>query len=64
VYLNGYGFPPWRGGPMFYADQVGLSEVARAMQGIAAQPLADKAFWTPAPLLAAWLNQAKHFSAI
>ena len=32
VYLNGYGFPPWRGGPMFYADQVGLSEVARALE--------------------------------
>jgi len=32
VYLNGYGFPPWRGGPMFYADQVGLSEVARSLR--------------------------------
>ncbi len=32
VYLNGYGFPAWRGGPMFYADQVGLSEVARALE--------------------------------
>ena len=40
VYLNGYGFPPWRGGPMFYADQVGLSEVARALKAIAAQPRA------------------------
>src|ERR1700729_4137237 len=50
VYLNGYGFPAWRGGPMFYADQVGLSEVARALRHIAAQAT-DKAFWTPAPLL-------------
>ena len=27
VYLNGYGFPAWRGGPMFYADTVGLKNV-------------------------------------
>jgi len=27
IYLNGYGFPPWRGGPMFYADTVGLPRV-------------------------------------
>jgi len=27
VYLNGYGFPAWRGGPMFYADTVGLDKV-------------------------------------
>ncbi len=32
VYLNGYGFPTWRGGPMFYADTVGLYSVARAME--------------------------------
>ena len=64
VYLNGYGFPPWRGGPMFYADQVGLSEVARALKAIAEQPRADKAFWTPAPLLARLAEEGKTFSAI
>lgn len=32
VYLNGYGFPTWRGGPMLYADTVGLYSVARAME--------------------------------
>jgi 3-hydroxyacyl-CoA dehydrogenase len=63
VYLNGYGFPPWRGGPMFYADQVGLSEVARALKAIAAQPHADKAFWTPAPLLTRLAEDGKTFSA-
>ena len=30
VYVNGYGFPGWRGGPMFYADRVGLAEIGRA----------------------------------
>src|SRR5580698_9628082 len=63
VYLNGYGFPPWRGGPMFYADQVGLSEVERALKQMAAQPQADKTFWTPAPLLARLAQEGKTFSA-
>jgi 3-hydroxyacyl-CoA dehydrogenase len=63
VYLNGYGFPAWRGGPMFYADQIGLSEVARALRHFAAQPNADKAFWTPAPLLARLAQEGKTFSA-
>jgi 3-hydroxyacyl-CoA dehydrogenase len=63
VYLNGYGFPPWRGGPMFYADQVGLSEVARALKAIAGNARADKAFWTPAPLLARLAQEGKTFSA-
>jgi len=63
VYLNGYGFPPWRGGPMFYADQVGLSEVARSLKAIAEQSRADKALWTPAPLLARLAQDGKTFSA-
>jgi 3-hydroxyacyl-CoA dehydrogenase len=62
VYLNGYGFPAWRGGPMFYADQVGLSEVARALRHIALQPHVDKTFWTPAPLLARLAEEGKTFS--
>ncbi len=62
VYLNGYGFPAWRGGPMFYADQVGLSEVARGLRHIAAQPRTDKTFWTPAPLLARLAEEGKTFS--
>lgn len=49
VYLNGYGFPVLRGGPMFYADSVGLTEVVAAIRrysrGVHPQP------WTPAPLL-------------
>jgi 3-hydroxyacyl-CoA dehydrogenase len=63
VYLNGYGFPPWRGGPMFYADQVGLSEVARSLRAIAERPGADKSFWTPAALLARLAQEGKTFSA-
>jgi 3-hydroxyacyl-CoA dehydrogenase len=52
VYLFGYGFPMHRGGPMFYADTVGLYAVERRMRQFAANPHADPAFWKPAPLLA------------
>jgi 3-hydroxyacyl-CoA dehydrogenase len=49
VYLYGYGFPALRGGPMFYADSVGLTEVVAAIRRYA-QGLHPKP-WTPAPLL-------------
>jgi 3-hydroxyacyl-CoA dehydrogenase len=62
VYLNGYGFPVYRGGPMFYADNVGLLTVARALNRIAAVPGADTAFWTPAPLLARLAQEGRTFS--
>ena len=35
VYLTGYGFPPYRGGPMFYADTVGLKKVLDAIERFA-----------------------------
>ena len=50
VYLNGYGFPLHRGGPMLYADIVGLPNVLRALERFAAEPGAE-AHWQPAPLL-------------
>ena len=52
VYLAGYGFPAWRGGPMFHAGTVGLRDVVAAMRRFAADPHADPEFWEPAPLLA------------
>jgi 3-hydroxyacyl-CoA dehydrogenase len=48
VYINGYGFPIWRGGPMFYANQLGLSEVIKKMGDFSEL---DENFWKPAPLL-------------
>jgi 3-hydroxyacyl-CoA dehydrogenase len=51
VYLTGYGFPPFRGGPMFFADTVGLYNVVRSMRAFAAGGHGDAAFWTPAPRL-------------
>jgi 3-hydroxyacyl-CoA dehydrogenase len=41
VYLNGYGFPSWRGGPMFYADTVGLRRVVERL-GDSAAPLLQR----------------------
>lgn len=51
VYLAGYGFPRLRGGPMHYAEEVGLARVVRRMREFAREPGGDAAFWTPAPLL-------------
>jgi 3-hydroxyacyl-CoA dehydrogenase len=51
VYLAGYGFPAARGGPMFYADLIGLYEVRRRMQKFADNPHGDPEFWQPAPLI-------------
>ena len=62
VYLAGYGFPRYRGGPMFYADLVGLGRVADRMRQFAAIPRADAAFWQPAPLLARLAAEGKTFS--
>ena len=61
VYLTGYGFPLHRGGPMCYADTVGLFNVVQAMKRFAANPLDDAAFWQPAPLLAKLAAEGKTF---
>jgi 3-hydroxyacyl-CoA dehydrogenase len=49
VYLNGYGFPGWRGGPMFYADSIGLRNVLEKVQEFEKRHGSD--LWAPAPLL-------------
>ncbi len=62
IYLTGYGFPAHRGGPMCYADSVGLYNVVSAMQRFAQNPLDDAAFWKPAPLLAKLAAEGKSFT--
>ncbi|MBA3592430.1 MAG: enoyl-CoA hydratase/isomerase family protein [Polaromonas sp.] len=62
VYLMGYGFPIYRGGPMNYADQIGLFNVVQSMQRFAQNPLDDAAFWQPAPLLAKLAAEGKTFN--
>ncbi len=62
VYIMGYGFPPYRGGPMLYADEVSLINVVRSMRRFAQNPHADAAFWQPAPLLARLAAEGKTFN--
>jgi len=62
VYVFGYGFPPFRGGPMLYADMVSLINVARTMKRFAQLPGVDQAFWQPAPLLARLAAEGKTFN--
>ena len=49
VYTSGYGFPRYRGGPMFYADSVGLKTIYERI--LEFRRTLDAQYWTPAPLL-------------
>ncbi|MRV75184.1 3-hydroxyacyl-CoA dehydrogenase [Duganella sp. FT92W] len=60
VYLTGYGFPLHRGGPMFYADTVGLPNVLGAMERMARGRHGDA--WKPAPLLVKLAAEGKGFN--
>jgi 3-hydroxyacyl-CoA dehydrogenase len=60
VYLTGYGFPPFRGGPMFYADSVGLQKVLDSIQGF--QKGYQGAQWKPAPLLVKLAKEGRRFN--
>jgi 3-hydroxyacyl-CoA dehydrogenase len=62
VYLTGYGFPLYRGGPMLYADMLGLYNIVRSMARLAANAHADPAFWQPALLLAKLAAEGKTFN--
>ena len=59
VYLYGYGFPAHRGGPMFYADTVGLKAVYDRICEFEKQ---HGELWTPAPLLKSLAEQGKTFA--
>ncbi|OGA41493.1 MAG: 3-hydroxyacyl-CoA dehydrogenase [Betaproteobacteria bacterium RIFCSPLOWO2_12_FULL_68_19] len=60
VYLTGYGFPPFRGGPMFYADTIGLDKVLDSIQRF--QRGYQGAQWKPAPLLSRLAKEGKRFN--
>ena len=62
VYLTGYGFPIFRGGPMHYASQVGLFNVSESMKRFAKNPRDDANFWQPAPLIQKLVAEGKSFS--
>lgn len=61
VYVNGYGFPSHRGGPMKYADEVGLPNVVRTLRRFASEAGADP-FWQPAPLLVKLAAEGRTFN--
>lgn len=63
VYLTGYGFPVFRGGPMHYAEEVGLPNVVRAMQAFTEDRHTQPGFWEPAALLAKRAEEGKGFDA-
>jgi len=52
----------FRGGPMFYADSVGLATIVRTLHRFAANPLADPGSWQPAALLARLALEGKSFN--
>jgi 3-hydroxyacyl-CoA dehydrogenase len=54
IYINGYGFPAWRGGPMFYAETIGLKRACDRIREFG---------WTPAPLLERLAAEGKRFAA-
>jgi len=60
IYINGYGFPGFRGGPLFYADTVGLDKVYARICEFEAE---HGAFWKPAPLLKKLAESGQTFQA-
>jgi 3-hydroxyacyl-CoA dehydrogenase len=60
VYVYGYGFPPHRGGPMWYADETGVAAVFAAVERFARE---FGPHWTPAPLLAAIAARGGSFAS-
>ncbi|HTP63028.1 MAG TPA: 3-hydroxyacyl-CoA dehydrogenase NAD-binding domain-containing protein [Burkholderiales bacterium] len=60
VYLTGYGFPPYRGGPMFYADTVGLQQVLASIEKFSKGYMGQ--VWKPAPLLVKLAKEGRKFN--
>lgn len=58
AWINGYGFPKWRGGPLFWADQIGLPEVLSRIEAFHA----ENDFWEPAQLLQDLAARGKSFA--
>lgn len=61
VFLNGYGFPRHRGGPMHYADTDGLPTILRDIRAFAHE---DPLFWKPADLLERLVSEGRDFASL
>lgn len=62
VYINGYGFPAWRGGPMHSADCLGAQKVLERLEALRARTGDD--CWAPAPLLERLAAEGSSFAAM
>ena len=62
VYINGYGFPEVTGGPMFWADQIGLDNILADIKKFEAEYGRD--IWKPAPLLEKLVAEGKSFASL
>lgn len=63
VYTSGYGFPRHRGGPIFVADKLGLPAVVERLKAFGANPPTDPTFCRPAPLIEAFAQEGRSFTA-
>jgi 3-hydroxyacyl-CoA dehydrogenase len=64
VLVSGYGFPKWRGGPLFHADVIGLDRVVRRMKDFEANPHANPESWQSSILLQRLAAEAKTFRSL
>jgi 3-hydroxyacyl-CoA dehydrogenase len=62
VWVNGYGFPRVRGGPMQFADETGLGQVLERLRAYAHEY--GSLYWTPAPLIERLVAEGKTFSIL
>jgi 3-hydroxyacyl-CoA dehydrogenase len=60
IYITGYGFPSYRGGPMWYADTIGLQKIYQRILEFHRQ---HGEYWTPAPLLERLARDGQTFAA-
>jgi len=61
TFLYGYGFPRFRGGPMKWADMVGLDKILADIREFAKE---DALFWTPSPLLVELVEKGENFESL
>ena len=59
--LYGYGFPRWRGGPLKYADMVGLDTILADIRSFQSE---DPEFWKPAQLLIDLVDRGENFDTL
>lgn len=61
TFVSGYGFPRYRGGPMYWADSIGLDKILADIESFAPEaPL----FWQPSPLLVQLVKEGRNFDSL